>query len=346
MKKMSDPTFIKCMRYFLTTYLPIVRKRSDNTVNNYKDAIKLYIQWLKEEKKKPLESICANDFIQENVVSFLNWLKVNRKCCATTINQRLSHIKSFCRYLINTHPEYLPIVGEVLNIGDYVDERKENFVWLTIEQMNMLLNLPDRTKRTGLRDFFFLSLIYDSGCRESEILNLKVKDFVKEKDGCALLHIFGKGNKHRITPISKNVTGYFEEYCKVFHKEVAPDDYLFYTVHAGFRTKMSADNVRLLLLAYEKKAKEMDNGFPHLHSHIFRRTRAMLLYQGGMPLPLVAEWLGHSQIETTTIYAKATIEMKKAARDKVAKNQSSVFHNDEEFKYADDEDILKKLMGL
>ena len=218
MKKLSDPTFIKCMRYFLTTYLPIVRKRSDNTVNNYKDAIKLYIQWLKEEKKKPLESICVNDFIQENVVSFLNWLKVNRKCCATTINQRLSHIKSFCRYLINTHPEYLPIVGEVLNIGDYADERKENFVWLTIEQMNMLLNLPDRTKRTGLRDFFFLSLIYDSGCRESEILNLKVKDFVKEKDGCALLHIFGKGNKHRITPISKNFTGYFEEYCKVFHK--------------------------------------------------------------------------------------------------------------------------------
>ena len=72
----------------------------------------------------------------------------------------------------------------------------------------------------------------------------------------------------------------------------------------------------------------------------------MLLYHGGMPLPLVAEWLGHSQIETTTIYAKATIEMKKAARDKVAENQSSVFHNDEEFKYADDEDILKKLMGL
>ena len=124
MKKLSDPTFIKCMRYFLTTYLPIVRKRSDNTVNNYKDAIKLYIQGLKEEKKKPLESICVNDFIQENVVSFLNLLKVNRKCCATTINQRLSHIKSFCRYLINTHPEYLPIVGEVLNIGDYVDERK------------------------------------------------------------------------------------------------------------------------------------------------------------------------------------------------------------------------------
>ena len=95
-----------------------------------------------------------------------------------------------------------------------------------------------------------------------------------------------------------------------------------------------------------KMAKEKDGSIPHLHSHMFRRTRAMLLYQGGMPLPLVAEWLGHSQLETTTIYAKATIEMKKAARDKVAENQKSVFHDKEKFKYADDEETLRKLMGL
>ena len=109
---------------------------------------------------------------------------------------------------------------------------------------------------------------------------------------------------------------------------------------------MSPDNIRLMLLSYEKMAKEKDGSIPHLHSHMFRRTRAMLLYQGGMPLPLVAEWLGHSQLETTTIYAKATIEMKKAARDKVAENQKSVFHDKEKFKYADDEETLRKLMGL
>ena len=88
------------------------------------------------------------------------------------------------------------------------------------------------------------------------------------------------------------------------------------------------------------------SSIPHLHSHLFRRTRAMILYKGGMPLPLVGERLGHSQLEKTTIYAKATIEMKKAARDKVAKNQKSVFHNKEKFKYADDEEILRKQMGL
>ena len=346
MQKLDDPKFIGCLSHFLTTYLPVIRKRSDNTISAYRDAIKLYLQWVQAEGKKTLTSVTAEDFSQENVCSFLSWLSKTRNNTATTLNQRLSHIKSFCRYLINSHPEYLPIVGGVLNINDFSDERKEEFVWLSIEQMNMLLTLPDRSKRTELRDFFFLSLIYDSGCRESEILGLKLKDFVKERDGGAVIHVFGKGNKHRITPISKNVVGYFNEYCKVFHRDMFPDEYIFYTMHNGERRRMSPDNIRLILLSYEKKAREKDASIPHLHSHMFRRTRAMLLYQGGMPLPLVAEWLGHSQMETTNIYAKATIEMKKAARDRVAENQKSVFHDREKFKYADDEEILRKLMGL
>ena len=346
MQKLDDPKFIGCLRHFLTTYLPVVRKRSENTISAYKDAIRLYLQWLHDEKKKDLTSVTADDFSQEKVNSFLSWLSKARNNTATTLNQRLSHIKSFCRYLINSHPEYLPIVGGVLDISDFADERKDEFVWLSIEQMNLILSLPDRSKRTGLRDFFFLSLIYDSGCRESEILGLKIKDFVKERSGDAVIHVFGKGNKHRITPISRTVVGYFDEYCKVFHRELNPEDYIFYTVHNGERGRMSPDNIRLMLLSYEKMAKEKDGSIPHLHSHMFRRTRAMLLYQGGMPLPLVAEWLGHSQLETTTIYAKATIEMKKAARDKVAENQKSVFHDKEKFKYADDEEILRKLMGL
>lgn len=346
MKKLDDPKFIGCLRDFLTTYLPVIRKRSENTVNAYRDAIRLYLRWIQEDKKKKLTSVSADDFSQEKVSSFLTWLSKTRGNTATTLNQRLSHIKSFCRYLINNHPEYLPIVGGVLDISDFADERKEGFVWLSIEQMNLLLSLPDRTRRTGLRDFFFISLIYDSGCRESEILGLKIKDLVKDRCGDAVIHVFGKGNKHRITPISKTVVGYFDEYCNVFHRELNPEDYIFYTVHNGERGRMSPDNIRLMLLAYENMAKEKDGSIPHLHSHMFRRTRAMLLYQGGMPLPLVAEWLGHSQMETTTIYAKATIEMKKAARDKVAENQKSVFHDKEKFKYADDEEILRKLMGL
>ena len=84
----------------------------------------------------------------------------------------------------------------------------------------------------------------------------------------------------------------------------------------------------------------------HLHSHIFRRTRAMHLYQAVMSLPTVSEWLGHSNIETTRFYAKVTEEMKRNALHKLSESADSVFKDDTAFKYADDEDMLKRLCGL
>ena len=64
---------------------------------------------------------------------------------------------------------------------------------------------------------------------------------------------------------------------------------------------------------------------PHIHPHLFRHTRAMHLYMAGMPLETVSQWLGHSQLETSLIYARATTEMKRAAVAKIASKENSVF---------------------
>ena len=72
----------------------------------------------------------------------------------------------------------------------------------------------------------------------------------------------------------------------------------------------------------------------------------MHLYLAGIPLPLVAEWLGHSSVETTQIYARATDEMKRQAQRKLGEKEESVFKDDAAFKYADNEDVLRKLAGL
>jgi hypothetical protein len=72
----------------------------------------------------------------------------------------------------------------------------------------------------------------------------------------------------------------------------------------------------------------------------------MHLYMAGVPLPLISEWLGHSKLETTQIYASATTEMKRKAVEKLALDESSVFNSDVAFKYADDDETLKRLYGL
>lgn len=194
-----------------------------------------------------------------------------------------------------------------------------------------MLSQPDIKKKIGVRDKFFMSLLYDSGCRDQEILDLTVGDVIEMKE-TAELHIVGKGKKHRVTPISKDVQKLFHEYCMLYHPVPKKEDFLFYTVRNGVISQMSAGNVARFMNQYELLARDSDPDIPHLHPHLFRHTRAVHLYTAGMPLPLVSEWLGHSQMETTTIYARATTEMKREAVEKISTDENAVFNKDEKFK--------------
>lgn len=187
-------------------------------------------------------------------------------------------------------------------------------------------------------------MLYDSGCRDQEILDLKLADIQLSGD-TSILNVVGKGTKFRNIPISKEVTAMYGQYAAIFHPDRKIDDYLFYTTRKDVTGKMSSDNVARFLNVYEKKARKSKPDMPHLHPHLFRHARAMHLYQAGMPLPLISEWLGHSQLETSMIYAYADTEMKRAAVGKIINEENPVFTN-EKFKYQDDDEMIKKLYGL
>lgn len=346
--KVKDPVLYRLMKSFLTTYLPDTRQKSRHTVQAYRDALNLYMLFLEEEKCIKFKDVCIADFNQQNISSFLRWLHDKRGNESTTINQRLSHIKGFCRYIQKKDILSFKTYSEICEIAEYKDERVKDFIWLTIEDVKLVLRQPDIKKKTGIRDRFFISLMYESGCRNDEILHLKLKNIVINKEGEPDVHIFGKGSKHRCTPLSKNIVPYFNEYCKLYHSDSAnsSEDLLFYTVRNGIKSQMPQDNVQRFMRTYEKKAREINADLPHLHPHLWRRTRAMHLYLAGVPLPLVSEWLGHSSMETTQIYARATDEMKRQAQRKIGEKECSVFKDDVAFKYADNEDVLKKLAGL
>ncbi|MBO6266690.1 MAG: tyrosine-type recombinase/integrase, partial [Synergistaceae bacterium] len=122
--------------------------------------------------------------------------------------------------------------------------------------------------------------------------------------------------------------------------------YLFYTTRKGVRSQMSSDAAQAFIKKYGDMARTSVAEIPHLHPHLFRHTRAMHLYMAGMPLELVSQWLGHSQMETSLIYARATTEMKRKAIDKISTAENSVFKRDEKFKYADNEMVIRQLYGL
>ncbi len=343
MKKIKDPLIFKKIKEYLTFQLPVIQSKSPNTVEAYKITLNLFISYLNSTGMEITE-VSTSDFTAEKLLGFLDWLVNERKNSMSTRDLRLTQIRQFCRFLKDQ---------KMLDIADYSDIQSirlknskdaDSFIFLSIEETRDVLALPDEHDRYGLRDKFYLYLLYDSGCRDQEILDLKLKDLVLNPSG-AELHIVGKGRKYRVTPVSGNVTELFHKYCAWYHPSIQPEDPIFYTVRKGEKKHMSPDNVARFMNKYEMILKDKHPQLPHLHPHLFRHTRAMHLYMAGMPLALVSEWLGHSQIETTMIYARATIEMKREAVSKLEINdliQPDTTH----FIYENDEEMIRRLYGL
>lgn len=351
MKKTKDPELITAITDFMKVYAPVVRRRSPNTVKSYGSAINSYFDFLKETKGKTLFTASSADFTRDEILAFMSWLQSSRGNEVSTINQRLAHIRTFCNYMMKNNLISLLELSKINDIAKLDDLRKEDFIFLSVEEVKFILQLPDIHTKAGIRDRFFMALLYDSGCRDQEILDLKVKDFVVNEPDAAELHVIGKGNKYRVTPISSEVVKIYQQYCSSLEIDIHADSdtFIFTTKNTrkgGETTKMSDDNTQRILRKYEGKAKETRPDFPHLHAHLFRRTRAMHLYAAGVDLTLIADWLGHSNLETVQVYARATVDMKRKATAKLSEDDKSVFKTDVAFKYSDDEDALKRLCGL
>lgn len=188
-------------------------------------------------------------------------------------------------------------------------------------------------------------LLYDTGARNQEILNVKVKDFFDSKTPC--VHLIGKGNKKRIVPVMAKTVEHFRNYIALYHQEFHTDRYLFYTIRHGIQKQMSDDNVARFMKKYGNMAKESCSEVPdNLHPHMFRNSRAIHLYPAGMPLALVSEWLGHAQLETTQIYAYADTEMKREAIQKATGPLNPLMSNEQTPCWKGDEQLIRKLYGL
>lgn len=345
MKKIKDPALFEKIREFLTEHMPIIKKESLNTVAAYRYTLNLYLDFLQEVLGKELSDVTSMDFTKKNVLAFMDWLISSRKNKASTANLRLVHLRKFCRFLMEGDVLRLSELSAIQKIVGFPKECADEVKYLSIQEMKLILSQPDTSKRLGIRDKFFMYLLYDSGCRVQEILDLKVKSFFI-KNGGVQLHVVGKGNKFRATPISNELLEMFKKYCAHYHRNASQDDYLFYTIRSGIPIKMSSDNVQRFVEKYGAKARSQMPSIPHIHPHLFRHTRAMHLYMAGMPLEMVAQWLGHSQMETSLIYANATTQMKQAAVKKISTKENSVFADDEKFKYKDNSEVIKQLYGL
>jgi integrase/recombinase XerD len=348
MKKIKDENLFRLVRNFLTVYLTDQKCCSPNTVKAYREALNLLFNFTKNHIQLPLSAIAFEILDSQMVSEFLEWLEKERDCGVSTRNHRLACIRSFFNYAGKMDPAVMAFHNELMKIPFKKHPESKMVDFLTENALKAILQQPDISTNTGIRNLFFMILLYDTGARDREILDLRLKDIdITSPTPC--VYLTGKGRKTRIVPIMQKTVAHYQIYRKIFHEVTAPTDnqYLFYTVRQSEKQQMSDDNISRFLKIYGNKAKEYCSEVPeHVHPHQFRHARAIHLYRSGMPLALLSEWLGHANLETTMIYAYADTEMKRKAIQK-ATGQSNPLNSKVELPYwKNDDDLIRKLYGL
>lgn len=339
--------FFRMIRDFLTVYLPKQKAASPNTIKAYRDTINIFLDYLKMTCSIPLQKIDFQCITQKHIEDFLEWLESKRSYQVSSRNQRLSGLKSFYRYAASKDKTLMIYYQEILNIPKKKQPKSHEIEFFSESALQSILEEPDIQKKNGYRDLIFMILLYDTAARLQELLDIHLQEIHLESENPYII-LTGKGKKTRLVPIMKKTTEHLKKYVERFHLTSYGSDFLFYISRKGQRFAMSPDNAEKFVKKYGISAHIKNSEVPErLFPHLFRHSRSMHLYRNGMPLPLLAEWLGHAQLETTiTYYANADTKMKKEAIEKATSGLNPLFQDNPKISWEDDDEILKKLYGL
>lgn len=291
---------------FFCQYLSKEAGLSENTLKSYRDTFVLYIKYLEEVGACKLKNLDMTAFTADNVGKFLDWLESERSCSISTRNQRLAALKTFCNYVIRRAPENRKSCQDILQLR--VKRAPAATVeYLPTDAIASILKQPDHRMPEGIRDLAILSFMYETGCRVQELIDVRLGDISFRKPNTVTLT--GKGRKTRVVPISSNAYDIIRQYverCRI----TQPDQALF---NNRFNKPLSRSGVAYILNKHLQSARRMDPDIlvKSIHPHVFRHSKAMHLLESGVNLIYIRDFLGHSSVTTTEIYAKCNPELKR-----------------------------------
>lgn len=324
---MNNRSVYQFLHDYFFEHLQIRRRASQKTIKAYKQSINEFRSYMKEYKKKPFLSLELSDFSRDNVYDFLVYLRDTKGQKSATLNLRLASLKSFMRYCGDEDPEVTTLYIALSKIHKFKDpERTGRVEYLTEEQLKLLFGIPDKSTRLGRRDQFIMVMLYETGARIEEFLNIRLSDIFRQ-ESCVQIRLHGKGDKTRYIPLLDDVIPHLDYYLKEFHSDSPDNGFLIYTVHQGKHTQMTEGTVNHLLKKYASSAAEKDPLFPKdLHCHTMRHSIAMAMYKKGVPLTYIKDFLGHANLNSVSIYAHSDNET--VARALEAANADLELHKD------------------
>ena len=295
------------IRRFFEHHLTAQRGLSGHTVLAYRDTMKLFLQFVAERCRKPCTDLVIEDASAKLVADFMVHLERVRRNSVRTRNVRLAAIHSFFRYLATTDPRHLTQCQGVLGVPFKRDAHRVP-EYLEHDEVLSIFQHIDVRKTLGQRDDAILRLLYNTGMRASELVELNI-NHVRFTRPCHV-RIHGKGHKERTCPIWKDTVKSLTRYVSTRSLQLTGIEPLFVNLKGERLTRFGLRHMvgqRAAAAAAACSTLLTRRVTPHT----FRHTTAMHLLQSGTEFNMIRSWLGHASIETTHGYAEIDLEMKR-----------------------------------
>jgi site-specific recombinase XerD len=300
------------MNPFFNQYLAVEKGLAENTILAYRDTLKLLFCFAADTLKKSVDDLHLEDIDEKRILAFLDHGESERDWTARTRNARLAGVRSYFRFIAREHPALMLQCQQIRAIPNKRTSHKV-IEHLEEEETKALLASPRAEDRNGLRDHALLLLLYNTGARASEILDLDIGDL--RLDGNGQVKLLGKGRKQRSCPIWAETVEAIETYLEVRQARDPNDQSLFLN---GRGQRLTRFGVRYIVKKHAARAEQKEPRIKEkkVGPHTIRHTTAMHLLRSGNDVNIVRYWLGHADINTTHIYLEIDMKMKREMLEK------------------------------
>lgn len=314
----GEPDFWRVARDWLHHWLPKVRGSSPKTVEAYRIGLESYVRWLETTEGTQHSHIGFGHFDRARLGRWVEWMRTERGYSDRTIMLRMTTMRVFLDHAGLEHPALTALGNDAAGIRVKPPARKP-VDHLGEEHTKALLTAWGTGDAKSRRNRMLLILMYDTAARIGELAALTIADVGMDKP--ARVTLTGKRGKSRVVPLGERTRTHLAAYLEEFHPGPSMRDGdrpLFHSTRNGAIQPLSVDRIdEILKTAAARARRGTCPSMPErVHCHLIRRTRAMDLYQQGVPLPLIMQLLGHESMSTTSaFYAFATLDMMRKAVD-------------------------------
>ena len=279
------------------------RSASRHTILSYRDTWRLFLRFVAKRNQSDVARLTLADLSDQQVLAFLDDLEKTHGRTISTRNCRLAALRSFFEFVADRDPLAAGQCAAVLRIPNKRTPKRTS-TYLESEELGVLMAQPDRKTKLGERDHVLLAVLYNTGARIAEALNVRLSDI--RLDSPAQVRVWGKGCKERISPLWPETVELLVAFLK--RNPVGLGEVIF---RNRYGNPLGASGVRFRLKRYLQAAAQKAPRLceKRVSPHTLRHTAAVHLLASGVDVTISRDWMGHVSLDTVAPREQGTAEM-------------------------------------